>query len=255
MQLKTYELDRERIEIVNLGDVHYGNINCDTDLLYNNISYIIENPNVYWVSTGDIFEVAIRGSKVADVHESMSLRQEMDILGEMLQPIAHKCFGIVGSNHSDRIERETSLNIDEMFCRLYNIPYLGVTGRFRVKLGGVGYYICMHHGVGGGRKKGTGIDKATELAYMHPGYDIYLEGHTHKPNWTFESFRELDRKHLSEIERVSYFATTGSYLKYEGGYAEKKKLHPAVLGSSVIKLRAGNSWSNKYVGFEFLQGG
>jgi len=254
MNIIDYKLNFDEVEIVNLGDIHFGNRNSDLNLLFKNIEYIKNNDNVYWVSTGDIFEVAIRGSKVADVHESMSLRQELDFLGDILEPIAHKCLGIVGSNHSDRIEKETSLNIDEMFCSLYNMPYLGVTGRFRVKLDGVGYYFCMHHGVGGGRKKGTGIDRATELAYIHPGYDIYLEGHTHKPNWTFDTFRELDRKHQAEIERICYFAITGSYLMYEEGYAEKKKLHPAVLGSSVVTLSSGKAWNQKRVGYKFLGG-
>ena len=57
--MRTYQFDKP-VSIINLGDIHRGNNNCDTDLLKKNIQIIADNPHIYWVSTGDMLETAIK---------------------------------------------------------------------------------------------------------------------------------------------------------------------------------------------------
>ena len=67
----------ESISIVNLGDVHRGNNNCDTGLLNKIVNYIRDHSHVYWVSTGDMLETALKGSK-SSVYEASTVQEELD---------------------------------------------------------------------------------------------------------------------------------------------------------------------------------
>lgn len=113
--MHTYKFN-ESVKIVNLGDVHRGNKNCNTKLLKKNIDYILANDDVYWVSTGDLLEVALKSSK-SSCYDSSSLDDETDDLTKELSPISHKCLGFVRSNHHNRLYKDSGLSLDRCWQR------------------------------------------------------------------------------------------------------------------------------------------
>ena len=62
------------------------------------------------------------------------------------------------------------------------------------------------------------------------------QGHVHELSNYPAEVRKIDLENEKVITRKRYYVLTGSYLKYEGGYAEKKNLMPAKLGCPRIKL-------------------
>ena len=147
------------IEIVNIGDLHRGDKCCDYQSFYNVVEYIANNKNTYWVSTGDLLNVALKSSK-SDVYSSLSVKEELKLFIEEISQISNKCLGIVGSNHHRRFEREVGLSLDEILCVQTDLPYLGDIGVIDCTCGGCSYFIALHHGVGGGRTIGA---KSNEL--------------------------------------------------------------------------------------------
>lgn len=222
------------VAIFNLGDVHRGDAACNVSALHKTINEI-KNTGAYWVSTGDLLNVAIKSS-ISDVHGSMSLQKELELLTTELKPIADKCLGFVGSNHHRRINNATGLEFDKVVANNLRIPYLGKVGLINVTCGGASYFIAMHHGVGGGKRRGGKVNNLEDLSSLIPSADVYLEGHTHAYASFINETPYIDRKRNSLRYYKSHFITTGHYLEWEGSYAQDYKMRPMPNGSSVVEL-------------------
>ena len=248
--IPVYHFDND-IKIYNLGDIHRGNNNCDTDLLAKNIALIKDDPYAYWVSTGDLLETAIKSSK-SSCYEATTPEEELDALSAELKPIRKKCLGFVASNHQDRIKKEVGLSLDKVLADRAKIKFLGISAVIKVVCGRAAYFIFMHHGVGGGTD-GNKVNRAMKLAQNVHGADIYLTGHTHSFNHVPDIQVVLDRKRDKKTEIISHHITTGHYLQYKGSYAESMGLKAKPTGSAVILLGAsptGNQ-NNKKIKVEF----
>lgn len=247
MKLKTIRIDNtDKISIVNIGDVHYGHPNCDREGFKNVVKKIRNEKNMYWVSTGDLLEVALINS-LGDVYKSQSLQDELQEVADILKPISKKCFGIVGSNHHERLEKKTGLNLDSVISMWLGIPYLGYFGFLRIIVKGIGFYICMHHGFGFGRSQGSKANNMLHMGQVVKGFDIYLTGHSHSYSVIPETDRILDRKHNKVVERNVYYVCTGHFLDYKGSYAEKKALKLKPKWCAKIDLIANGNPAHKCI--------
>lgn len=241
------------VELYNLGDVHRGDANCNVDLWRSILDEIEKKDNALWVSTGDLLNVALSSSK-SDVYTSMSLEKETDCLCEELQNIAHKCVGIVGSNHHNRFDKAVGMSLDRLLCTRLNIPYLGKSGIINLTCDKAAYYIFMHHGVGGGRKRGSGVNRTAELAEHMYACDLYMEGHTHKYITWKDVVKYVDRKRNKITRFEATFSVTGHFLHYPKSYAADLKLAEAPQGCVKHTLRAFpvGRVCEKKIGTEFL---
>jgi hypothetical protein len=244
MRIPHYQFDHG-IAIMNLGDVHRGDKNCNVKLFHKAIETIANDDKMYWVSTGDILNVALKTS-LSDCYKSKSLSDELKSIKEELSPIASKCLGFVGSNHHRRLETLTGLSLDEVISSELKLPFLGKMALISVGCDGAVYYIAMHHGIGFGRKRGSKANNTEAFAELIPGADIYLEGHTHTHESFINESRYIDRKRRLAITFPSRFEVTGHYLNYEGSYAQDYKLPARPQGSTVIELPASNVMRRSY---------
>ncbi|HAR37915.1 MAG TPA: hypothetical protein DCS09_04695 [Porphyromonadaceae bacterium] len=231
--MQTYQFSHP-VDIVNLGDIHRGNNNCDTNLLRKNIQQIADNPNMYWISTGDMLETAIKSSK-SSCYEASTPEEELDALSLELEPIRLKCLGFTASNHQNRIKKEVGLSLDKILADRAQIPYLGIAATIKVTCGRCSYFIAMHHGVGGGTA-GNKVNRAVGLAQNWLGADIYFTGHTHSFAHVTDIQTIIDRKRDKMTEIVTHHITTGHYLQYKGSYAEDLGLKAKPRGSAVVSL-------------------
>lgn len=225
------------IDLFNLGDVHRGDQACDVNLYLKVIEEIRRNPFARWVSTGDLCNVALAGSKTG-AYFSANVGQEVEDLAKELEPIADKCLGIVSSNHHDRFSRAVGMSLDKLLGSFIGIPYLGHVGRVAVTCGRATYWIALHHGVGGGRTMGAKANTHDRLMDLAPCYDVYLVGHTHTYMVTPSSQRCPDRKRMKDTTLDQWRVTTGHFLDYDASYAGTLMLREMPKGSSVCNLRA-----------------
>lgn len=250
MYIPKYEFSGN-VKLINLGDIHRGDDSCDVNTLHKTIDYIRKDDDARWYSTGDLLNVALKNSK-SSVYSSMSPKKELKTLKAELEPIARKCLGFVGSNHHNRIDNETGLSLDEYIAAELNIPYLGKIGLICVKVGASCYYMAMHHGTGGGKKRGGKVNSLSELAVVLPGADIYSEGHSHSYVSFVDDVPYIDRKRTAMQMVPATFVTTGHYLKWEGSYAQDSKYKPMPIGSSILELYASEGGNKKKVVVDLL---
>lgn len=229
----------DRIRLYNLGDIHRGNAQCDVKFLHMAIKAIQNDKRAYWVSTGDLLEIATT-SCVSDSYEAMSPQDELDTLCEELEPIKSKCLGLVASNHHNRINKESGLNLDKLISMQMGIKFLGISSIIDVTCKRCSYFIHMHHGVGGGTQ-GNKVNRALKVAENYSGCDIYFSGHTHTYSHTPFQQRVVDRKRVKIRSILSHSIVTGHCLDWSGSYAEKMALRPAPIGFAYVDLGALNS--------------
>jgi hypothetical protein len=103
----------------------------------------------------------------------------------------------------------------------------------------------MHHGVGGGKKRGAKTNGLETLSEIVPGADLYLEGHTHSFDHFIDETTYIDRKRGLLTRFNSTFVTTGHFLNYEKSYAIDYKLPPRPLGAAVIELQGSKYGGHK----------
>lgn len=242
------------IRIFNVGDLHRGDYACDVALWHKIRNEIANSPDTYWLSTGDLLNMATKNS-ITGPYKSMSPAEELKIFCEEAAPIAHKCLGFVGSNHHRRVDKEVGLSVDKFIAEKLNIPFLGHLGLLNIVCGRASYYIGMHHGAGGGKMRGGKTNNLQRLANIIPGADIYLEGHTHTFNYFIDEIGYIDRKRILFRSHPVHFVTTGHFLNYWDSYAAAAKFAPSPKGAALLTLGAAGSGNlqNKEVRVELFQ--
>jgi hypothetical protein len=222
------------LNLYNIADVHRGNRGCDEVFFHKVINAIYDDTFAYWVSTGDLGEVATKGSK-SESYGALSPESEIDLLQDELLPIADKCLGFVYSNHHKRTYKEGGLSFDSAIANALNIPFLGKTGYLALTVGRGTFYVVLHHGVGGGQR-GNKMNRAKQLSLQRPGADLYMTGHTH----TYEAFwlyqKYIDRKRLTATKFKSWHQITGHFLNYDDSYADEMMLEESPLACGMVKF-------------------
>jgi len=235
MEIKKYTFDSD-IEILNIGDLHRGDHACDVALFYDVVNYVANTDNAYWVSTGDLLNTAIRNGKHSAIYGSYKLEDEYMFCLDEFRPIAHKCLGIVSSNHHLRMFNAVGMSLDKMFCRELNVPYLGDMGVINIICDKNSYYAAMFHGTGNSGTIGAKTNGLERLAGIFPCADLYMTGHTH----TYQSFIAevpyIDRKRGKMTYFKSHFCTTGHFLDWDKSYAPQLGLRPYPKGAAHVSL-------------------
>jgi hypothetical protein len=231
------------LKIINLGDVHYGNIACKKDFFKKVVEYIKKHSDVYWLSTGDMLDVNISKSPFYDP-SGLEINDEFNEIVDILEPISGKCLGFVGSNHSHRIHKLSGLNLDQILAKFCNIPYLGNTGLINCTLKKPdanrnhvqSYYISMTHGFSGGTTLGAKANSVQRLYDMIPNVDICLEGHTHTFITTVKEVYSINRSGNKLTSNVVTLCVCGHCLDWAKSYASSGKYQPTPIGFPEIKL-------------------
>ena len=107
----------------------------------------------------------------------------------------------------------------------------------------------MHHGVGGGKVRGSKTTNLQRLFNIWPGADLYMEGHTHTYDHFIDKVQYIDRKRGIVSEYQATFVTTAHFMSWRESYGEDKKFTPSQEGSAFVTLKhagAGN-FGNKRI--------
>lgn len=233
----TVELSKKfkEIEIIGIGDVHYGSPEHNAELFDEVINRIKTQENLYCILLGDLIECVTKDS-VGDLYTQIGTPQDQaDYIVEKLKPISHKIIAMTGGNHENRIFKTCAFDIS------YSIAKdLGITDRYVknsfvlfVTFGKVkgqhnkphSWSIFITHGVGGSTKKPSKLKKLIELKDLVAGCDVYIMGHVHDFICTYDDTYIVDLERDKINSKVSVFISQGAFLDF-GGYGYEKLYKP-----------------------------
>lgn len=210
--------------------------------------------NIDWVKSekwarvflnGDILNVATRGSKTSPFEQNMNLRQQVEFAVKMLEPIKDRIDGCIDGNHELRIQDMCGYSPSVALCHELGIKYYEhsavidyVVGKGGAKGRGnkISYAIYFHHTTGGGGTPGGKMNRVDKLRQLIANCDCYCGSHNHQLGVIPVTTRMVDTSHGKITTLRQMLVDTGSYLGWDGGYAEAKMLPPGKIGSPRIRL-------------------
>jgi UDP-2,3-diacylglucosamine pyrophosphatase LpxH len=234
------EVDDKKLWAVPIGDVHLGHPTCDVKKFLETIEFVKKN-GYKVILMGDLLECANKGSIGAGwVEQLASPQQQYDTLCEVLTPIKDQIIVLLTGNHEVRAWRDTGVDLSKMMARHLGVPYGGYAAMIYFRVGKQNYVCHAQHGSSGAKYNHTKIQAAKRTA-THTEADIYLYGHTHALMADSEEKRYYDKRAKTVKIRKQYTVLTGSFLSYEGSYAQMKNYNPTRKGVANIYL-GGEKW-------------
>lgn len=233
----TIDSDKDKYELILMGDEHIGSKYYDADTHQGWIDYCLEN-QVPVLLMGDELETATKDSVGAGVFEQDEIVQEqLEHAVDLYRPLADEGL-ILGNhigNHEARVYKHSGANLSKIFASMLDIPYLGVGALHYFRVQDQRYTLYTTHGSSGARLPHTKIKSTLDLANMID-VDIYANGHLHTLDHHVRNFYRPNLRNKTIEEAEKHFLITGSFLKHWGSYAHIKGLEPSRVGAPKLKL-------------------
>ena len=227
-----FRLKKAPVEIILLGDVHYGSGDCHEERFLKTVNYIMSHKNTYCILMGDLCEMVTRSQSGDQIlQQKKNPTDQVKDMERILMPLAKKgkILSYLRDNHVQRLEREALLDLNDILATHLNIPYLGVGGIIQIYVGNKLYKIVAQHGKDAGKNEFVKLD---EMLLIYPNCDIYVLAHNHRLSarkvvqMCYDSNNEESGKEVWQIR-------SGSYLRY-AQYARERLYRPSVIGSPII---------------------
>lgn len=240
VRVVTYTTDAEELKLIPLGDVHLGAKTCEVDHFLGTVEYIKESGAMV-ILMGDLAECASKHSVGAGwVEQTMTPQDQLDALEEILKPIAPQILALIQGNHEYRIWRQAGMDFSKVLAKLIGVTYVGYSCFLKLKVRRFNYIIHAQHGASSAWYPHTKLTAAMRTA-QHTDADVYLYGHVHELLSLKVPRRTLDLRSRTVKRDKKYFVLTGSFLGYEGSYAEMKNMYPTQTGVAKLKFY-GDRW-------------
>jgi len=235
VHVKEKDFKGPELELIPIGDIHYGSKECNIKKIKENVQYVKDNKNARVVLMGDLVDIALRDSVGAGTFDNnFEPEEQIDGIIELLMPIKNKILCLIGGNHEERIRMRTSIDINKLIAKALDTTYVGSMCFLKIMVGTTNYVVFAAHGSTGAVSPAGKINAVMKYG-TYIDADLYLMGHVHElAHHTTEYFRvDIGNKQIVKDKR--HYVITGHYLNY-GGYAEAKGYAPGKTGSPNIKL-------------------
>ena len=224
-------------------DLHIGSEQHESKRLKQYLAKVFEQDNHYAVAVGDLIDNGTKGSKTNVYGQKMSPDDQLDMVGELLEPYKKRFLCFVDGNHERRTKLESDIGITrrlakELGCsdKYHDSMQFMKIGVGRRKNGHVKsplYSVCCHHGALGNKLM---LNNFASVC----GADVFISGHTHRPGVEPLDRYDLDMNNGYATLKPLYVVTATSWMRY-GGYGAEKMMKPNGVHPNWVTLR-GDEW-------------
>jgi len=265
--LHTFEYDDPKTyyTLHPLFDIHYGAAACDEAMLASRVDEIRRDPNALVVLGGDNLEAITRKDPRSSEYtlapwlygEEDTVGIARDQLVKAMAPIADKVVAIAEGNHENTVLRHNNRDIywstvEGVARYSSHLPQeigIGYEGFLRLRFvkqnpsGSSGptftSIVYIHHGWGGGRKKGGKANKLADFMGVYDA-DLYLMGHVHDIIYVTQSYVKAGTgrgSHYKQRERHGLICGTAlqSYLTGMKSNGKPRNTYGQMAGYSPTK--------------------
>lgn len=246
-----YKSRKDIIKVKPIMDVHKGSRTCDMRAFK---AYLNDrDEHTYFFTNGDLWDSIYFNDKrfKASGHDYTDVDDPIDIeieeMVELLTPIKDKLICIGHGNHEEAILKQCHTNMSKRLAQSLNVPYLGYSFWFRLKLERDGATrnvdFAVTHGFGGGtRTEGGSITKYSKYADRF-ACDILVVGHDHRKQYVrYPVLGISGTKQVKLISRPKLVCLGGSWKKaYSDGvdttWEETRGFSASEIGGIVIEIK------------------
>jgi len=252
MKLIEHEDQRPYVYLLPLGDVHAGSAEADYAKFEGYLEWA-RREKAYIFLMGDLFDTVTMNSPTSPWEMKMNLRDTKHYLYDKLLPVKDLILGGIIGNHEMRLVRYANCDLMEELCERLEVPYCKFSAVLRLSIGSLKqkkgdrewrssrlhYVIYAHHTTGGGATPGGKLNRVYKLSDIFEGADVLIGAHNH-----MEAGAPVDkfRLHVNAAGKCTlsadktFLVDSGSFLRWDGSYAEEKQLPPSHCGCPRIRL-------------------
>ena len=115
------------------SDWHVGSPASKLDLIQRFIKLVESKNNYYLIGLGDLLECAIYGSKGSVHEQKYMMSDQYKIVKGLLSRVKDKTLFMLSGNHSNRVEKATTLDLMEVLCGDVGVDYYGPEYHFALQ--------------------------------------------------------------------------------------------------------------------------
>lgn len=229
----------DKLYFVDLSDIHVESKGFDLKTFKKTIDILSKVDNVIVLLGGDSIDGASKGSKTSPFETTMSPREAVLYLEELVKPIKSKIIGKINGNHDATRSKEfNDFSLMEWFCDRNNIHYFEDYALLHFSIGKCAFTVHAHHRSGSTGKK-INFNKPSSVGEEWR-CDVILSEHTHKKNWAQELYVDIDLRNRKPIIRKQFFVNTNSFVSWHG-YAIEQGYRINETGCNVIEFTGGRT--------------
>ncbi len=223
-------LDKNRISLVPLGDLHIGSKLTKENYIKDVVKYISNKEDTYTIINGDIIE-GVTTSSVGNIYDLKytSPDEQIQKAIELLTPIKDRILSITSGNHDVRSDGH-DFNIE--VARHFSVPFHQVGNLLQLRIGRKPrnkkpfvYTVYHTHGYGGGITKGAKTNKNSKYGTIVVS-DVVITSHVHEWINSTQVFFIPDLYNKKLGVKQQYCVITPAWMSY-GEYALKRGIPPA----------------------------
>jgi predicted MPP superfamily phosphohydrolase len=252
MRLVEVENKENHAYLLPIGDLHCGSSQSDLEKFEGYLKWAREEKS-YIFLMGDLYDVVTKDG-VSDLFDcSMNLQDAKHYLRDRLKPVRELIIGAIIGNHEQRLMRYAHCDLIEDLCDDLEVPYCRFSAVVRMRLGHtprkvggkewdstrVNYAGYFHHTTGGGATVGGKLNRVAKLSELVEGMDFLVGAHNHleagAPIDRYRLHTESNGTAILKADKV-FLVDSGSFLRWDGSYAEEKQLPPSHTGCPRIRL-------------------
>ena len=245
VQYQDFVFKGKELTLVNIADVHFGNLNCDVDMVEHVIKYIKDHDCV-WIGGGDYSDAIVPNDKRFDYSTINPKFQTPQLQYREVQnwfkPIANKCLGLLDGNHDIIHWKKNVHNYVWEMCENLSVPYLTIDAYIRLHFEKMNtdFNIYEHHGWTGSRTAGSRVMRLADLYNVFPMLNLYIMNHVHALGLVEKKTSLYIGEDHQIHDKISHFLFGGSFLRgyqlNQTSYVEEKTYVPTTLGSPILHI-------------------
>lgn len=246
--LRVPETDLPSIQLMVLGDKHYGAPEQDRKLIKAAIKYVIDTneaakaagnlPNCYLVGIGDSLDLSTKNNYGVIGVDSSIATALANFKEDFLPLISHGYYlGDIPGNHDSRMTKATGSDIDliKQWTDEFNLAYGNPDLILSISVGGSSFVGYLTHGSGGGGTVGAVANSMMRSVNELSNADFYIQGHYHRPVYTTINRPYLKATPPSLAAQQQHFFTVGSCLK-KSHYARVARFQDSETSALLLEL-------------------
>ena len=230
-----------------LTDMHIGSKQFQAAKFEHCVNRALRN-KTHVLCLGDVYDCATLGGKTPQFDEAMTLQEAMTYGRTWFGKLAEAGLldAIVRGNHGEREYRSVGFQPEEDLAATLHVKSLGFSGVVFYECGDKGkdktravFSVYCHHTAKGGEREGAAINAVADLTKICEGADFYIGGHTHQLD-----AKPLQRTRISTqgngnrlVTKQPWLVCCGSFLGWDGSYAEAHQRPQAPCGYATLHLR------------------
>lgn len=229
---------KKYLDLLFIGDIHFGNKYYDKEALDKALNYARKNKSrCRIILMGDLLELATKSSVGRSVYdEDYPTNRQFDIAVSTFKEFKDIIDCVLEGNHEERIIRDTSFEITEKMAIQMGAgkAYSKFSSILNYTVGDFTYSVYAWHGASGGVTRSgvtNALLKMRNVVIAH----IYAMGHTHKLFSFPEKVALPDPANNNYKELEQLFVNTGTAVG-PGGYGEQKGYAPQNTGFGLVRI-------------------